>query len=359
MRATATLQHDELPTRSGQNRKLGKSGITECFEIEGSRPCKWMAGSDNSQSPLCPGCWAAKLWKVRNANSKNRRSTPKRGLIRLGTWRETTFQDWKDFKAGRGQRQDGTPWERPDFPQRRYFVVTRALEEPEFYEALQADPLCLNIQVSVDVICTKGGSAVQVPNDDRLRQLLALPKAVFRLKTLAGARRHRGIDYEANVSHFQDMRLRLAIPAMRILETPLRLGTHTYGDETPLQLAGEDPATFMRCNTPCQDCGGHNGENKVLACAATAVIIKRLEAIGNNRPIRIAKPPEVHVDWAKVCKQAMEELGGTANLTDIYVRAVAIEPAAARNPIWDVKVRQAVRRLADRIGPAIWSLKTS
>jgi hypothetical protein len=283
------------------------------------------------------------------------KSTPKKGLLRLGNWRETTHEDWLAFKAGRGVRQDGTPWERPDFKHRFYFIVTRGLESMDFMRAVGEDPKALNIQISVDII-VQNGRVRQIPHDARLRELASIPKVMFRFKTLHESRRHGGQDYEANASLFLALRERLGIAPVRVLETPLRLGTHSYGDTTPLERAGLPASSFLRCNTPCNSCKGENG---FLACAATERILQRLAVKGTATPARLPKAPDVHVDWKLLVHRALEDLGGTASLQALYARVNELEPAAQRNPIWDVKVRQAVRRVATRVGPATWSLKTA
>jgi hypothetical protein len=321
-----------------QNRKLAKSGIVACAPLEGPTvPCKFFAGKDLSQSPLCPGCWSAALFKVRRANGRKGRSkvqkTPRKGLVRLGTWREIPYEDWKAFKAGRGTTPAGVDWEDASLPNRFYFLITRGLEESAYYEEVSRDPKALNIQVSVDIIIDETGRTRQIPHDARLRELAAMPKVMFRFKTLSETRIHKGLTFQRNVERFVALRERLGIAPVRILETPLRLGTHSYGEDTPLQklaLPMLPSSSFMRCNSPCQDC---RGENSVLACAATERILERLSKVGTATPVRAPKPPEVHIDWTTLAKTALDNLGGTSPLKAIYAEVRRLEPAVERNPI--------------------------
>lgn len=340
-----------------QNRKLAKSGIVECSELEDASNggCKWFSGPDLSQSPLCPGCWSAALFKVRRRNAKGNKRTPNRGLIRLGTWREITLEDWHSFRAGVGTQRSGKTWARPDFKDRFAFIVTRGLEPMQLYSEVAKDARMLNIQVSVDIMIDENGRTRQIPHDGRLRELVAIPKAIFRFKTLSEDRTHKGKTFRRNVERFADLRERLGIAPVRILETPLRLGTHSYGEDTPLQRLGLPvlpSESFMRCNTPCMDCKGENG---VLACAATERILQRLEKVGTAKPVRKPKAPDVHIDWTDLVKAAMANLGGTATIQGLYAEVQRLQPAVERNPIWDVKVRQAVRRFAHRTAKATWS----
>jgi hypothetical protein len=242
-----------------------------------------------------------------------------------------------------------------DFKERFYFVVTRGIEEMELYRAIADDPKALNIQVSVDIMVDADGKVRQIPHDARLRELAAIPKAMFRFKTLSETRVHKGLTFQRNVELIAALRERIGIAPVRILETPLRLGTHSYGEDTPLQklaLPSLPVTGYLRCNTPCQDC---RGENSVLACAATERILARLEKVGTAAPVRKPKAPEVHVNWGDLAREALANLGGTALIRDLYAEVRRLQPAVERNPLWDVKVRQAVRRVARRIGRAQWT----
>lgn len=61
--------------------------------------------------------------------------------------------------------------------------------------------------------------------------------------------------------------------------------------------------------------------------------------------------------WAAVVRAAMEQLGGTCELSAIYKEIEGIRPTT--NQFWQPKVRQTVQRIASRVGPGRWSLKPS
>lgn len=344
---------------STPNRKLGDSGIVDCPQIEEAKPCIYMEGPSFAQSPKCPGCWASRLWKIRNANWRETgKLTPEGGFIRLGNWKEILPEEWESFKAGRGLRSDGTLWEQPSLSTRPYFLITRGLLSEDFYRRVAADPYCLNIQVSTDINRRSGSSLEQIPGDDRLRFFLDIPKVIFRFKTLAGHSKLGPDVFMANVEKFVELADRLSIPSHRILETPLRLGDHSYQTTTPLEGIGWDPRRFMRCNSKCDDCPGKDGagENRILACGATARMLDILAKKGNILPRRVEKVPKDRIPWTALVTRALNEQGGEAELSVLYAVMKRLEPKVLRNPLWDVKVRQVVQRIATRTGPGTWKL---
>lgn len=58
--------------------------------------------------------------------------------------------------------------------------------------------------------------------------------------------------------------------------------------------------------------------------------------------------------WTAVTVAAMEKLGGRASLHDVYREIEGNRPT--QNEWWRAKVRQTLQRVAQRIGPAEWSL---
>lgn len=58
--------------------------------------------------------------------------------------------------------------------------------------------------------------------------------------------------------------------------------------------------------------------------------------------------------WAAVTRAALESLGGTATLQDLYQQIQGHQPTG--NPFWKEKVRQMLRNQAVRVGPGRWSL---
>ncbi len=347
----------KLPVhREAQNKKLEDSGIVWCPEIEGAKPCVEMVGPQFTQTPKCPGCFAASLGRIRRSRWSNHQATSRRGLIRLGTWREILPADYDAFCLGRGTRDDGSHWIRPDFPNRAHFVITRGLQPWSLYEAMQKNFRCLTIQVSVDILVTPEG-VQQYPGDDRLSQFLALDKSLFRLKTLAAPGMDRGTTFQPNVDHFQALIQRLGIPSMRILETPLRLGgNRQYSTATPLEDAGWDPKSFLRCNSVCGDCPGRDGEgeNRVLVCGANARLIQILQEQGNITPRRIQPSPRKDIAWTAVTIRAWLELGGTAQLQDLYAAALRLEPALAQRAHHQAKIRAVVQKYGVREGRGRW-----
>jgi hypothetical protein len=224
--------------RRAQNSKMVGTPIVMCPEIERADRCIYFGKG------LCPNCYAERLWPLRRHSWKGKAKTPPTGLIRLGTWREILPDDYEKFKSM--------------FPQRHFFLITRGLLPLAFYEKVNSDPFCVNLQVSVDVI----GNEV-IPSEEKLSKLARLSKVLFRFKTL-----------DENVNIFIDLARRLGIPFYRILETPLRLpgGCKLY-DPTP--MSKKLPSNlFFRCNTKCADCSKENG---VLVCAINPEKLKPLQ----------------------------------------------------------------------------------
>lgn len=345
-----------------QNSKMAGSGITWCPEIEGASPCKWMEGSNFRETPKCPECYSAKTGPVRRANWTGRQVTPKEGLIRLGTNREVLRADYEAFLAGRGTRDTGETWERPDFPQRPHFVITRGLEGWDFYQLMFQNPRCLNVQVSVDILIEADGTVNQYPDTARLKQFAAVEKVLFRFKTLAAPQQVKDRHYGRNIEHFQALRQELNLSAMRVLETPLRINKNrTYQTETPLEQAGWDSQSFMRCNSECNACpssANELGENRVLACAATEKVVAMLERIKNVQPKRMEHviPKVARYPWRDLTRRAMAQLGGKAVLQDIYAKVRELEPGVVANHYHEVKIRESVQHLAQRTGPGEWAL---
>lgn len=60
--------------------------------------------------------------------------------------------------------------------------------------------------------------------------------------------------------------------------------------------------------------------------------------------------------WVAVVRAAMEQLGGTCELSAIYKEIEGVRPTT--NQFWQPKVRQTVQRIASRVGPGRWSLKS-
>jgi hypothetical protein len=315
---------------------LDGSSITWVPEVEGTEPCKWFGAGK------CPGCYSFKLWRVRKRNPDSKQKTPARGLVRLGTYIEITWAHWLKFKRL--------------MPERRYFLVTRGLEEEEFYRAVEADPYCLNIQVSTDILKTARGSEV-VPGEDRLRWFLVnVSKAIFRFKTQAEASHDSvtGLDLLPNVADFSALRTRLSIPPARVMETPLRLPKvpHVLHSITPLEKSGWDTRTFLRCNSACDDCSKENG---FMACAAVSKVLERLEAISPAQPVR-ATPDQIRaveeggrIEWGDLVTQALRQLGGRARVAHLYKQVLQMRPEVEQafyGDAWKFKVRQAVQRVA-------------
>jgi hypothetical protein len=214
--------------RQAQNTKMIGTSIVMCPEIERADPCIYFGKG------LCPNCYAERLWPLRRHSWREKARTPLTGLIRLGTWREILPEDYEKFKS--------------IFPERYFFLITRGLLSPAFYEKVNSDPFCVNLQVSVDIINNK-----VIPPEEKLSKFTELSKVLFRFKTL-----------DENVDAFIDLARKLGIPFYRILETPLRLpGGHKLYDPTP--MSKKLPLNlFFRCNTKCVDCPKENG---VLVCA--------------------------------------------------------------------------------------------
>jgi hypothetical protein len=361
IRMSSETQNQPHQVEGIQNHKLAGSKIVSCPEVEEDLACAYHSGEDRTLSPLCPGCFSAPLGRIRRSRWSGKQRTPKRGLIRLGTWREILARDYENFQAGRGISSRGVSWTRPDLPLRRHFVVTRGIEEWSLYEKMAQNPLCLNIQVSLDVIVTAAGTQ-QIPDDDRLRQFLAVPKAMFRLKTLAQDATYHGETFQANVKQMLELQARLQIPWHRVLETPLRLGPNrAYQTPTPLEDSGLSSRSFLRCNSTCPSCpsardGG--GENRVLGCAATERILAMIEAKGNTLPLRINAQRPARIPWRSLTRKAWLELGGTGRLQDLYARVRALEPQAGNNPNFEAKVREVVQALGTRVGPATWKMRS-
>ncbi len=320
------------------NLKMSGAGLVPCPEVEQLRPCVLFGKG------LCPECYAEPLLKLRLATSRRRRSTPnhrhegtaRRGLIRLGTYREILPDDYAAFKAGEGVWDCcGARWLRPDFPNRSYFLISRGLLPLSFYERVALDPRCVNIQISTDILPT----GAVVPPEDRLVELARIPKVIFRAKSTG-----------ENAPLFGPLFDRIAVQAGRVMETPLRSrvmetklveGHFAYGRETPLQKAGWDWRTFLRCNTACADCVKENG---LLACAARPAALRGLAT-------RARAPPPRHtlrldaIGWASEAKACIADHGGRVTVTEAYAWFAERHPElVVGKPSWQFKVRVALQR---------------
>lgn len=225
---------------SHQNTKLINSGLVDVPEIEGSKGCVYFNKKIGTKE-LCESCYAKGLWYVRKNTFKGIRKTPKRGVCRLGTWSEILPEDYKKFKEL--------------FPTRKFFLITRGLLNPNFYNKLNNDPCCLNIQISVDWHEVAG----YIPNVHKVKWFLSLPKVLLRFKTT-----------HENVERFTCLKSILNIGNNRILETPLRTrsnGIKLY-QTSPMNKIGQ--AGHFLCNSKCVDCSS-TGNNKMLVCARKMV----------------------------------------------------------------------------------------
>jgi len=210
------------------------------------------------------------------------------------------------------------------------------------------DPLALNLQVSVDFI-PKGlpfadGKSGLVPSEERIRELLTLSKAYFRLKTTA-----------ENAAVLAG----LGIPKARVIETPLRGKKWAYGRTTPLERLGWPYREFLRCNTPCSDCVR---ENAFVACLVTPRT--DISKLNYGPPPREAM--YVDVPWKQAICDAistqgeMRKVEGKAMavlpLAKIYEYVLAHYPAVIYKPTWKFRVRVAVQLCAVNAGRGIWGL---
>jgi len=272
-------------------------------------------------------------WRLRSRTWGGHRTTG-RGIIRLGTYIEPLPRHYAKFKEL--------------FPERRYFLLTRGLNPMSMYREVEADPLALNIQVSVDSIPTglpfADGKSGLVPSEGRLRELLTLKKAYFRLKT---------------TSENAAVLAGLGIPRGRVIETPLRAKKWAYGRATPLEKLGWHYREFLRCNTPCSDCVR---ENAFVACLVTPHM--------DPSKLNYGPPPResmyLDVPWKQAICDAistqgeMKEIDGKAMavlpLARIYEYVLAHYPAVVYKPTWKFRVRVAVQLCAVNAGRGMWGL---
>lgn len=324
------------------NLKMTGAGLVDCPEIEQLRGCIFFKGE---KSDPCPDCYALPLLKLRlktaapraeNRPGHGHPSTARRGLIRLGTYREILPADWRAFKRGEGTWDCcGAPWERHDFRTRNYFLITRGLNPDGFYEEVAADPLCVNIQVSVDL----WPDGRLIPDENRLRQFALNPKVIFRAKTTP-----------QNAKLWGPLFDRLQVVVGRVMETPLRSrvmetklieGAFAYGRETLLQQAGWKWQTFLRCNTACADCVKENG---VTACAARPPTLLTLATRRRPDPPRHTYRLH-HLKWADEARRCIAEHGGRVTVQEAYAWFTRRHPElAVAKPNWQFKVRVALQR---------------
>jgi hypothetical protein len=308
------------------NLKMEGAHLHNCPEVEQLRPCEFFGQG------LCPSCYALPLLKLRRATSGHvHKATPRGGVVRLGTYLEVTPAMWADFKAGRG-RWDccDAEWVREDFRTRPYFLITRGLAPLDFYAAVLADPACVNVQVSTDIL----PDGRIVPDRERLAWFAGQPKAIFRAKSTP-----------ENARAWAPLVDGLSIPRARVMETPLREGSHAYGKETPLQRVGWYWRDFLRCNSTCAACPRENG---VLACVVRPRTLATLAQRPREEPPRHGLPLHA-LAWAEETRRALAELGGTARVADLYRWFERRHPGVvAGKPNWQFKVRVAVQRVGVR-----------
>ncbi|MFI5418106.1 MAG: hypothetical protein ACHQ2Y_04320 [Candidatus Lutacidiplasmatales archaeon] len=318
--------------------------------MEQLRPCV-MFGKGT-----CPDCYAEPLLKLRLSTSRARRakpnhshpSTPRHGLVRLGTYREILPDDYAAFKAGSGVWDCcGERWERPDFKTRSFFLITRGLLPLSFYETVHDDPACVNVQVSVDM----DSRGIVTPPEDRLADLAKLPKVIFRAKTRPETARVWDSLFD-----------RLSVAVGRVMETPLRSrvletklqeGHFAYGRATPLERAGWDVRTFLRCNTACRDCVKENG---VLACAVRPATVAALPSRARPAPprhtLRLSQ-----IAWADEARRFLAESGGAGTVKEAYAWfAERFPELVVGKPSWQFKVRVALQRAGIQEVRGTWHL---
>lgn len=330
------------------NLKMANSGLVECPEVEQLRPCNFF------NKGLCPSCYSLAAFPLRRATSRHiHKATPRRGLVRLGTYIEILERHWRTFKLGRG-RWDccGAEWFRPDFPTRPYFLITRGLEPEGVYRRVSEDEHSVNIQVSVDIL----PDGKIVPGEERLKWFLSSPKTIFRFKTTM-----------ANVSQFQALANRLELETGRVMETPLRVplknrimetsleeGAFCYGRKTPLERVGWYWKNFGRCNTKCSDCVKENG---VLLCSARPRTLSVLSQVQRREPPRhnMMLP---HLHWKYEAELCLRQHGGQVTVREAYEWFKNQYPVLeVGKPNWQFKVRVALQRAGVRGDqPSSWRL---
>lgn len=327
------------------NLKMAGVALHSCPEVEQLEPCSFFGAG------LCPSCYAEPLLKLRKATSRHvHKRTPKGGLIRLGTYIEVLPEHYNSFKAGQGTwRCCGAAWSRADFPTRRFFLITRGLSPVDFYERVAADPYCVNIQVSVDIL----DGNVTVPDEYRLGELARIPKVLFRAKTTG-----------QNARLWAPLFDRLEVALGRVMETPLRSrvletkledGAFAYGKRTLLEQAGWDTPAFMRCNTACADCHKENG---FLACAVAPAMMARLSVLSRPAPPRHTFTLH-HIKWADEARRMLGDLGGSATVQQAYAWFAEHHPElVVGKPNWRFKVRVALQRVATRTDGRTWQGET-
>lgn len=325
--------------KTGGNLKMVDSGLVTCNEVEQRRECVYFGTCTTSKARAC---YAELLLPMRrqtsNDGEKNHKHTrtPPRGIIRLGTYIEFTERLWEEFKSGRGDYDCGEHvWERPDFPTRFYFLITRGLSDIGFYEKVLADPYCLNVQVSTDIETAL--EDLIMPDRTKLQWFAKQPKAQFRFKTTRD-----------NAHLFIKLATDLGIPWERVLETPLRLPKqpHAYGTETYLEKAGQDPRGFARCNTSCGDCVKENG---ALWCATRPVVwanLKRPVPVRHTQPqMKSWEQQLLDIQWKRDAARCMSAHGGECSVREAYAWFLKEYPVLEfGKPNWQFKVRVGLQR---------------
>jgi len=300
------------------NTKMRGQRIGEVPEIEGSLPCLLFGKG------TCIGCYSEAVHRIRKAKVVPGAARANgKGLLRAGVWREWTPEDWERFKKL--------------FPERRYFLVTRGIWPEEFYGRVLADPLLVNLQVSAWYV-----DGELSPDVEKLKRLLsASDKTIVRVITSG-----------ENAATFSRLIEELGC-WWRFMETPWRKpgGPKTYGTETPLDALGT--RVGIRCNTPCETCVKENG---FLGCAATAPFLRLLPTFPEFQPARHERRERKRMLWKRLVLMGLNNLGGEAELKDLYAEVLAIEPAVSESPLWKTRVRAKVQELCVRSGKGRWNL---
>lgn len=197
-----------------------------------------------------------------------------------------------------------------------------------------ADPLLVNLQISVDILPELGYAVV--PDKERLKWFLKYKNVIFRFKTT-----------DPLVSRFIDLANELRIPGGRIMETPLREPKHPhyYSMVTPLEKAGWDTQSFGRCNTKCEDCRYENG---LLLCAANASMLSILPTIKRPPPPRLTWPAmksTEDIKWKAEAVRCMLEHGGQVTVQQAYKWFLREYPILEHGKAsYDMKIRYALQR---------------
>lgn len=336
---------------------MKESGLLFCPELEQVKGCQYFGKG------LCPSCYSYQLHSMRKFSTKHtHRRTPKRGLIRLGTYIEVTPELWKAFKTNTLKcDQCGKHLDRPDFPKRGYFLITRGLLDEKFYSEVIADPHCANIQISTDILerDPKGNQELEFYIESGMAEILESGKVLIpNMKRLKFFTKHGNVilrykTTKLNVDDFIKLTETLKINKASVMETPLRLpdAPHYYGTTTYLEEAGWKSQEFGRCNSRCSMCKHENG---MLLCAARAPMLKKLPTLKRPSPprhsVKNLKPLPKGKIWNEEAVRCMEEHGGATTIKASYDWFLEQYPLLAwGKTTWSQKVRTALQRTGMRI----------